>query len=78
MIELKEKITTKEKIKLSEVVELPNIDIYKISLQKVIEERCDELDYIIEDMGYEIIYRELNRVATSIYNYSVYFHMSDV
>ena len=76
MIELKEKITTKEKIKLAEAVGLPNVDdIYKISLQKVIEERCDELDYIIEDMGYEIIYRDLNRVATSIYNYCVYFYV---
>jgi hypothetical protein len=47
--------------------------IYKITLHKVIEERCDELDYEIEDNGYEIIHRDMTRVATSIYNYDVFF-----
>ncbi len=40
-------------------------------LDKAIEERCDELDYMLEDMGYEIAHREMIRVATSIYNYEV-------
>lgn len=77
MIELKEKITTKEKAKLSEEIKLPNGDVFKITLHKVIEERCDELDYLIEDSGYEIIHRDLNRVATSIYNYIAYFYKTD-
>ena len=44
---------------------------YRYSLDKVIEERCDEFDYILEDEGYEIIHRELKRVATSIFDYEV-------
>lgn len=41
-------------------------------LEKVIEERCDDLDYYLEDQGYEILHREYKRVATSIYDYQVY------
>ena len=41
-------------------------------LDKVIEERCDDLDYYLEDQGYEILHQEYIRVATSIYNYRVY------
>jgi len=48
-------------------------NVFKIKLEKVIEERCDELDHEIESCNFEIIHRELKRVATSIYNYDVYF-----
>lgn len=50
-------------------------EVFVISLFKVIEERCDELDYIIDENGYEIHHREYTRVATSIYNYEVYFSL---
>jgi hypothetical protein len=40
-------------------------------LEKSIEERCDELDYQLEDEGFEIVHRDLNPVATNIYNYEV-------
>jgi hypothetical protein len=48
-----------------------NTKLYKYSLDKVIEERCDEFDYILEEEGFEIVTREMIRVATSIYNYKV-------
>lgn len=48
-------------------------EVFVIKLFKVIEERCDELDYLLEDQGYEILHREYISVATSIYNYEVYF-----
>lgn len=40
-------------------------------LDKVIEERCDEFEYSLEDSGFEIVDREYNRVATSIYNFII-------
>jgi len=46
-------------------------EAFIFSLDKVIEERCDEFDYQLEDQGYEIVHREFKRVATSIYNYEV-------
>lgn len=48
-------------------------EIFVIKLFKVIEERCDELDYQLEEEGYDILHQEYIRVATSIYNYEVYF-----
>ena len=50
-----------------------NTDLFMVELNKVIEERCDELDNEIDDAGYEIIHREYIRVATSIYDYLVFF-----
>ena len=46
-------------------------EVFQYCLDKVIEERCDELDYMLEDDGFEILDREMTRVATSIYNYQV-------
>jgi hypothetical protein len=46
-------------------------ELYRYSIDKVIEERCDELDYILEEEGFEILDRNMIRVATSIYNYEV-------
>ena len=39
----------------------------------LIEERCDELDYIIEENSYEIIDREYIALAANIYRYRVLF-----
>lgn len=47
--------------------------VFVIQLFKVIEERCDELDNQLDDQNYEIIHREYKRVATSIYDYEVFF-----
>ena len=44
---------------------------YRFYLDKVIEERCDEFDYILESEGFEILNQEMIRIATSIYNYEV-------
>lgn len=56
-----------------ELKHLENEYIFHIKLEKVIEERCDELDYILEEEGYTILHQDYIRVATSIYNYLVYF-----
>ena len=68
MLSLKRKATLEEReqFKIKE-------DCYIIDLFKVIEERCDELDNEIDEEGYEILHREYTRVATSIYNYQVFF-----
>lgn len=68
MLSLKRKATLEEReqFKIKE-------ECYIIDLFKVIEERCDELDNEIDEEGYEIIHREYTRVATSIYNYQVFF-----
>ena len=47
--------------------------VYMNILEKVIEERCDELDYSLEAEGHQIIHREYITVATSIFNYQVYY-----
>ena len=51
-----------------------NESIFEYILEKVIEERCDEFDYHLEESGFEIISRDFKRVATSIYNYKVIIH----
>ena len=68
MLSLKRKATLEEReqFKIKE-------ECYIIDLFKVIEERCDELDNEIDEEGYEIIHQEYTRVATSIYNYQVFF-----
>ena len=40
-------------------------------LDRVIEERCDEFDYELEEEGFEIINRDLEPIATSIFRYRV-------
>ena len=50
-----------------------NQKVFFIKKEKIIEERCDELDNELESSGYEIIHREYITVATSIFNYEVYF-----
>lgn len=62
-----------ELIKNCTEMQLSNKDVFFIQLEKVIEERCDELDCYLEDQGYEIIHRDFKTVATNIYNYKVYF-----
>jgi hypothetical protein len=44
---------------------------YVFHLDKVIEERCDEFDYYLEDNKYTIVARDLIPIATSIFNYRV-------
>lgn len=68
MLQLKRDATEEEKSKFN-ITE----KCYVIELFKVIEERCDELDYEIDEEGHEILHREYTRVATSIYNYQVFF-----
>ncbi len=48
-----------------------NQHAFEFQLHKVIEERCDEFDYYLEEEGFEILERDMQRVATSIYNYTV-------
>lgn len=48
-----------------------NSKAFEFCLDKVIEERCDEFDYYLEDNGYEIANREMIPIATSIFNYKV-------
>ncbi|MCT4641451.1 MAG: hypothetical protein N4A33_04080 [Bacteriovoracaceae bacterium] len=65
------------KLSIQEIEELPiNIptkQAYIIELEKVIEERCDELDYNLEYQGYQIIHRDYITLSTNIYNYKVIF-----
>lgn len=76
MLERKQKL---DSIKAEELIAENHLevelstDIYTIQLDKVIEERCDELDYILEDNGYDIIHRDMKPVATNIFNYTIYF-----
>lgn len=61
-------LTEKEKEKF----EIPkNAKAFEFHLEKVIEERCDEFDMALEEDGFEIVDRDMIRVATSIYNYVV-------
>ena len=71
MLERKVKLTRQQSQSLEFSSELG--PIYLIELDKVIEERCDELDNMIEDQGYEIIHRDYKIIATSIFSYKVYF-----
>ena len=40
-------------------------------LDKIIEERCDEFDYELEEQGYLIAFRDMETAAVSIFNYKV-------
>lgn len=69
-----EKKTKASKDQLKKYNLMDNKDqVFVIQLFKVIEERCDELDNQLDDQNYEIIHREYKRVATSIYDYEVFF-----
>jgi hypothetical protein len=46
-------------------------EAYAFYIDKVIEERCDEFDYTLEDDGYIIVYRDYEPAAASIFNYTV-------
>lgn len=71
MIELKRPLTIEEKNELE--IDLPQGEVQIIELDRVIEERCDELDYILEDHGYEILHRDYKELAINVYHYKVYF-----
>jgi hypothetical protein len=71
MLEQMRPLTDEEKEDLE--IELPTGEIYIIELDRVIEERCDELDYILEDHGHEILHRDYKTLATNIYHYKVIF-----
>ena len=49
----------------------PKHEAFKFILEKVIEERCDEFDYELEEQGFIIVDRDMISVATSIFNYHV-------
>ncbi|MBC77161.1 MAG: hypothetical protein CME64_14210 [Halobacteriovoraceae bacterium] len=44
---------------------------YEFILDRVIEERCDEFDYELEDEAYTIIKKDMEPIATSIFKYTV-------
>lgn len=46
-------------------------EAYLFELDKVIEERCDQLDYELEDDGFVIVSQDLTPAAVSIFNYKV-------
>ncbi|MCO4755624.1 MAG: hypothetical protein KC478_14175 [Bacteriovoracaceae bacterium] len=46
-------------------------EAYRFILEKIIEERCDEFDYELEELGFTIADRDMKNVATSIYTYNV-------
>ncbi len=45
--------------------------LYEFTLEKVIEERCDEFDDQLDLLGYEILNRDYRPIAASIFNYKV-------
>lgn len=49
----------------------PEALVYEFTLEKVIEERCDEFDDQLDLMGFEILARDYLPVAASIFNYKV-------
>ena len=63
-------LTDEEKEELE--VQIPEGKLFIIELDRVIEERCDELDYILEDHRYEIFHRDYKNLAVNIYHYKVY------
>lgn len=64
----KRKLSDSEK----EKIDIPSHwSAFEFGLDKVIEERCDEFEYELEEHGYEIFNRDYIRVATSIYNFRV-------
>lgn len=46
-------------------------DVWEFSLEKVIEERCDEFENELEFNGWEIVEREYTPIAASIFNFKV-------
>lgn len=46
-------------------------DAFLLELDKIIEERCDEFDYELEEEGYTIVFRDMETAAVSIFNYKV-------
>ncbi len=67
-VDEKRLLTIKEKLALG----LSAQDhVYEFMLDRVIEERCDEFDYELEEEGFEIINRDLEPIATSIFRYRV-------
>lgn len=44
---------------------------YLFELDKVIEERCDQFDYELEEDGYTLVSQDLSPVAASIFSYRV-------
>ena len=49
----------------------PSREAFCFYLDKVIEERCDEFDLILEDDHFEIVDREYETIAANIFNYKV-------
>ena len=72
MLEKMRPLTQDDELKLDQI-DIPKGKAYVIELDRVIEERCDELDYILEDHGFEIFHRDYETLATNIYHYRVYF-----
>jgi hypothetical protein len=46
-------------------------EAYLFELDKVIEERCDQFDYELEEDDFVIVSQDLIPVAVSIFNYKV-------
>ena len=38
---------------------------------KIIEERCDEFDFELEQLGYTVVSQDMEPAAVSIFNYKV-------
>ena len=49
----------------------PEDKLYEFTLEKVIEERCDEFDEQLDLQGMEIVHRDYRPIAASIFNYTV-------
>lgn len=57
---------------LYEDFEIPQgYEAYVLEVQKVTEERADEIEMEYEGQGYKIFHVDLNRAATSIYNLKI-------
>lgn len=57
---------------LYEDYEIPQgYEAYVLEVQKVTEERADEIEMEYEGQGYKIFHVDLNRAATSIYNLKI-------
>lgn len=75
MLELMQSISTEEKESIKELNSFRDQPIFKIELDRVIEERCDELDYLLEDHEYEILHRVYKELAINIFHYTVFFKL---
>jgi hypothetical protein len=71
MLEKIRTVSDREKQELQ--LDWPEGESFIVELDRVIEERCDELDMILEEHGYYIFHRDYITIATSIFNYRVYF-----